>query len=387
MKILIATDCYTPMINGVVTSVINLETQLRRMGHEVKILCPAQNLHGEDDGTVVRIGSVGTGRHCNGTRVAWCFRKENLQKLINWKPDIIHTQSEFFIFAMAKKIASAVGCPIVHTYHTIYENYTHYFSPSVALGRKAVVAMTRHVLHNTEAVIAPTPKVESLLLSYGITKPIYVIPTGLDLQRFEKRFPAEQIAELKNSLGIQLNKKVLLTVGRVAKEKNLDELIRYFARISNPDIILCIVGGGTYLDELKHLARETGTADRIIFTDAVQPENIPLYYQTGDVFLSASQSETQGLTYLEAMASGLPLVCRNDPCLSGVVTNGINGGLYNSYEEFEKWINFVLDEQSHSDKLSLNAVQAANQFSSAAFAEKVLNMYKQVLKKQQLRIA
>ncbi len=387
MKILITTDCYTPMINGVVTSIRNLETQLRKRGHEVKILCPSQYLHGESQDNIVRIGSIGAGKFCNGARAAVCFRKSSLQKLIDWKPDIIHSQSEFFSFAMAKRIAAAINCPIVHTYHTIYEDYTHYFSPSIALGRKAVVTMTRHVLQYAEAVIAPSRKVETLLRSYGVQKPIAVIPTGLDLQRFEPRFPQSQADALKKSLGISPEQKVLLTVGRVAKEKNLAKLLDYFAQLSLPDAVLCIVGGGTYLETLRQFAAEQGIADRVIFTDAVSPDKIPLYYQIGDVFLSASQSETQGLTYLEALASGLPLVCRKDACLDGVVTDGWNGGLYTSFESFQKWITAFCGDAAATQQLFQHAVQTAERFSAVGFAEKVESCYQEVLKKWKMQSA
>lgn len=387
MKILITTDCYTPMINGVVTSIRNLETQLRKRGHEVKILCPSQYLHGESQDNIVRIGSIGAGKFCNGARAAVCFRKSSLQKLIDWKPDIIHSQSEFFSFAMAKRIAAAVNCPIVHTYHTIYEDYTHYFSPSIALGRKAVVTMTRHVLQYTEAVIAPSHKVETLLHSYGIQKPISVIPTGLDLCRFETRFSAEQREALKCSLGIAPEQKVLLTVGRVAKEKNLAELIRYFAQLSLPHAVLCIVGGGADLEHLQQLAAEQGIADRVIFTGAISPEKIPLYYQIGDIFLSASQSETQGLTYLEALASGLPLVCRKDACLDGIVIDGWNGGLYTSFESFQKWITAFCENSAVTKQLSRHAVQTAERFSAAGFAEKAEACYQTVLKNWKMQSA
>lgn len=384
MKILITTDCYVPMINGVVTSILNLETQLRKRGHEVKILCPSQCLRGENQEDIIRIGSIGIGKHCNGARAAVCFRKSRLQKLISWKPDIIHSQSEFFSFSMAKKIAAAVGCPIVHTYHTIYEDYTHYFSPSITLGRKAVIAMTRHILQHTAGVIAPSHKVETLLRSYGVQKPIAVIPTGLNLRPFAQQASSEQLTALKHALGIQPNQKVLLTVGRVAKEKNLEELICYFGRLSLPDAVLCIVGGGTYLPTLKQLALEKGIADRVIFTDAVEPSKIPIYYQIGDVFLSASQSETQGLTYLEALASGLPLVCRKDPCLDGIVTDGFNGGLYTSFETFQHWI---MQTYHQKQQFTACARQTADQFSAATFAEKVETYYKQILENQQIQSA
>lgn len=179
MKILITTDCYTPTINGVVTSIINLETELRQLGHEVKILCPSENFHCCESENVHRIGSVGVGEIYSGARAALRISHSNLQKLIDWCPDIIHSQSEFTSFIMAKRIATEVNCPIVHTCHTVYENYTHYFSPSITLGRKAVVMMTKRIFHNTEAVIAPSSKIKKMLNDYGVEQPIKVIPTGL----------------------------------------------------------------------------------------------------------------------------------------------------------------------------------------------------------------
>lgn len=382
MKILITADCYTPTINGVVTSILNLETELRRLGHDVKILCPSENFHSSESENVCRIGSVGVGRIYSGARAALRISQSHLQKLIDWKPDIIHSQSEFSSFIMAKRIAAEVNCPIVHTYHTVYENYTHYFSPSITLGRKAVIVMTKRILRHTKAVIAPSQKIERLLKDYGIAQPIKVIPTGLRLKKFSDEISVNIINELKAKLGIPLKSRVLITVGRAAKEKNIDELIRYFKRLDIENTVFVIVGGGPYLDALKDLAYAENISDKMIFTGAVEPENIAAYYRLGDIFLSASQSETQGLTYIEALASGLPAVCRRDDCLNDVITNGKNGGQYTDFKEFSELIRTFLFNDELYKSMSENAVQTAQKYSAEKFAKDVETVYMEILEKR-----
>ena len=382
MKILITADCYTPTINGVVTSILNLETDLRRLGHDVKILCPSENFHSSESENVYRIGSVGVGRIYSGARAALRISQSHLQKLIDWKPDIIHSQSEFSSFIMAKRIAAEVNCPIVHTYHTVYENYTHYFSPSITLGRKAVIVMTKRILRHTKAVIAPSQKIERLLKDYGIEQPIKVIPTGLRLKKFSDEISVNIINELKAKLGIPLKSRVLITVGRAAKEKNIDELIRYFKRLDIENTAFVIVGGGPYLDALKDLAYAENISDKMIFTGAVEPENIAAYYRLGDIFLSASQSETQGLTYIEALASGLPAVCRRDDCLNDVITNGKNGGQYTDFKEFSELIRTFLFNDELYKSMSENAVQTAQKYSAEKFAKDVETVYMEILEKR-----
>ena len=382
MKILITADCYTPTINGVVTSILNLETELRRLGHDVKILCPSENFHSSESENVYRIGSVGVGRIYSGARAALRISQSHLQKLIDWKPDIIHSQSEFSSFIMAKRIAAEVNCPIVHTYHTVYENYTHYFSPSITLGRKAVILMTKRILRHTKAVIAPSQKIERLLKDYGIAQPIKVIPTGLRLKKFSDEISVNIINELKAKLGIPLKSRVLITAGTAAKENNIDELIRYFKRLDIENTVFVIVGGGPYLDALKDLAYAENISDKMIFTGAVEPENIAAYYRLGDIFLSASQSETQGLTYIEALASGLPAVCRRDDCLNDVITNGKNGGQYTDFKEFSELIRTFLFNDELYKSMSEKAVQTAQKYSAEKFAKDVETVYMEILEKR-----
>lgn len=381
MKILITTDCYKPTINGVVTSVLNLETELRKLGHDVKVLCPSENIHCAESDDVYRIASVGVNKIYSGARAALPMFHKSIQKILDWSPDIIHSQSEFTSFIIAKKIAAAVNCPIVHTYHTVYENYTHYFSPSIALGRKAVMMLTRRVLDNTKAVIAPTDKIKTMLEGYGVSQPIKVVPTGLRVEKFTQPAPAEKLAELKASLHIPQENKVLVTVGRAAREKNIEELIRYFDKLDMPQVMFVIVGGGPYLEELKTIAAEVGAHENILFTGAVSPDEVPLYYQLGDVFLSASQSETQGLTYIEALASGLPAICRADDCLKGVVENGVNGAQYTDFDEYSSAVKTLLTCADVYAQMSENAKKTAQRYSAEEFAKSVESLYKDVLEK------
>ncbi len=216
------------------------------------------------------------------------------------------------LFALARRIAHAAGAPLIHTYHTVYEDYTHYFSPSRSMGRKMAALFTRMICADCDAVIAPTPKISRLLVGYGVHCPVRIIPTGLDLQRFA----VPQDDALRSRLGLppkEANKTVLLSLGRLAKEKNTTELVDSMQNL--PNAVLLIVGDGPECAALEQQAQSLGVADRVIFVGAVPPAEVPRYYALGDVFVSASTSEAQGLTYIEAMAAGLPLLCHAD--LSG----------------------------------------------------------------------
>ncbi len=379
MKILITTDCYVPTVNGVVTSILNLETELRRLGHVVKVLCPSQNIHCSENGEVYMIGSVCTGKLCGGARAAVRLSRRYIKDFIRWRPDVIHSQSEFTSFLMAKRIAKAVGCPIVHTYHTVYENYTHYFSPSIALGRKAARIFTRKIIGQVQGVVAPSAKIQKMLYGYGINKPVEVIPTGLDLTAFAKDVSNSRISEIKTVLNVSDEDKILLTVGRTAKEKNIDELLHFFKKLARSKTKLLIVGAGPCLGELKQTAKALDISDKVIFTGMVQPEKINEYYRLGDVFLSASKSETQGLTYIEALASGVPVVCRDDACLTGIIENGKNGFRYQQFADFAEAVNALLDNSRMRQEMSENACLTVGRYSRTAFAEKIQREYLQVI--------
>ena len=186
MKILIASDWYTPAVNGVVTSVKNLRQELQARGHEVRVLTLSQSRASFEEDGVTYLGSIPVGIIYPGARLRTALAGKWVRDLVEWGPDVVHTQCEMSTFFLARRIAEELDIPLVHTYHTVYEDYTHYFSPSQRLGKKAVAVLSRKVSRMTDCMIAPTEKVRSLLEKYGVDCPVYVVPSGVDLSRFRE---------------------------------------------------------------------------------------------------------------------------------------------------------------------------------------------------------
>ncbi len=374
MKILITTECYRPIINGVVTSVVNLQSELEKNGHEVRILTLSPDGHSFTEDGVTYIGSVPA--LYPGVRTALRVHRRELRSLLDWKPDLIHSQCEFSTFRMAKYIAAKLKVPIVHTYHTVYEDYTHYFSPSRTWGRAAVAWFTRSTLKHVQCVIAPTEKVRGLLAGYGVPGDIQVVPTGVDLQQFQRELSNERRLLLRKNLGLAEKDQVMVSVGRLAKEKNLEEILRFVSQSRHKEAKLLIVGDGPHRQTLERCAEELGIRERVIFAGMVQPGEIADYYRLGDLFVSASSSETQGLTYIEAMACGLPVLCRRDDCLKGVVDSGFNGWQYESVDQFEQSLIRAFNEGDLLKIMGTNARTAAlERYSSSAFGASVEQVY------------
>lgn len=378
MKILITSDWYIPAVNGVVTSVLTLQKELTRRGHDVRILTLSGDGRDHRSGCVYALGSLDVGRIYPGARLLAPSLGDILQQLIDWCPDVVHSQCEFSTFSPARRIARACGAPLVHTYHTVYEDYTHYFSPSRRWGRMMVKGFTRAVLARTDAVIAPSVKVSRLLEGYGVRTPVRVIPTGIDTERFAHRLSGEESSARRRALGIPEGSCVALSLGRLAREKNIDELLRCRAAMGDIPLTLLLVGGGPDQPRLEHLARTLGlTAGQVVFTGMVSPDRVAEYYQLGDVFVSASSSETQGLTYFEAMACGLPLVCREDPCLEGVVESGANGILYRTGEELAAALSALASDPARRAAMGAASAQRSRQFTAQQFAKNVEALYRE----------
>ncbi|MBR3146833.1 MAG: glycosyltransferase [Eubacterium sp.] len=379
MKILITSDWYVPAINGVVASVLNLKKGLEARGHEVKVITLSPTVHSYVDGDVTYIGAINAGKVYPGARLRTAFANPLVRALIEWKPDIVHSNCEMSTFFIAMKIAKRTGAPLVHTYHTVYEDYTHYFSPSKRVGRGVVKRLSKLVADRTDTVIVPSTKVLNILKRYEIETPLKVVPTGIDQDKFSGEAIFD-IAEMRRECGIPEGNVVAISIGRLAKEKNLEELISYMKAFAGENVTLLIVGDGPYRDALEKKAGEKGVPrDQIIFYGAVPPPEVSKYYHLGDLFVSASTSETQGLTFFEALSCGLPLLVRQDECLEGVVDPGVNGWEFTDRDDFEEHLRwFIKNKDSHED-MRRAALATGEKFSVAAFAETMEGIYKELL--------
>lgn len=382
MKILITTDWYAPVINGVVTSVLTLKEELQKMGHEVRVATLSESGWPHRERDVYYLRSVPAGKIYPGARAACLPGCGYGKELSAWKPDLIHSQCEFSSFLFAGRIAGKLGIPIVHTYHTVYEDYTHYFCPVKPWGKQAAALFSRMILDKTERVIAPTDKVKKLLVGYGVTKPIDVIPTGIRTKEFLPE-SWQQVREerdgIRKRLGIREGQTVLLSLGRLAREKNLEEVITCFGQLHRKDMELVIVGDGPHRKELEALASGQDGHERIHFAGMVSPKEVPAWYHAGDLFVCASNSETQGITYLEALSAGLPVVCREDPCVEGIVRNRENGYRYHTPEELQAYCCLLADDRLTRNLLSAQAVRTGLEYDSKRFGEKVVGVYRQAL--------
>lgn len=383
MKILLTTDAFAPIVNGVVTSVMNLYTQLKLRGHDVRILALAHEGCSRQEGDVYFIRSFGVHIYPDA-RATVNYKSRMVTEIIKWGPEIIHSQTEFCSFLFAKRIAKKLDIPIIHTYHTLYEDYTSYFTRHENIGKKAVVIFSRRILKTVDTVVVPTSKTKGILEQYHIAPPIEVIPNGIDFSRFMKPISDEDKKALKAKLNIPQDHKVIVTVGRVGKEKNLDEVMKNVKELlqTKSNITLLIVGDGPHKGELEALAKELKIEQSVVFAGMIDQKELYKYYKLGDIFVSASTSETQGLTYIEALANEVPIVCRRDECLKLLLKEGYNGFTYENDEEFLEKINYLFENEDKYKAMKANTIPSIAPYSSELFGETVEALYEKVIEER-----
>ena len=383
MNIGIFSDTYFPQLNGVATSIRTLATALEKRGHNVYIFTPSDpRCHeGYDTLNVHRVPSVPV-RFVRDYRAGYVLSPFLAKKIVDLNLDIIHTQTEFCLGALGRLISATQGIPLVHTYHTMYEDYVHYIGGGHIISKEMARGFSGIYCNASTAVIAPTRKTEQLLTSYGVTKPISIIPTGINTSNFHKdRFRQEEILELRKSLGLEADTPVIISIGRIAKEKSIDVVIGALPRLIEklPDLKMVIVGEGNEIENLGKFAESIGVGDHVMFTGGKPWDEIGKYYQLGNVFCSASVSETQGLTFAEAMAAGVPVVAKKDECIENIIENNLTGMLFESNEDLPELLYRVLTDKALADRLSRASVKAMETLSVETFADSVESLYQSIL--------
>lgn len=386
MKIGIFTDTYTPDINGVVSSVVTLQKGLEAAGHEVYIITGQKNsLHATREGNVLRMPGLELKR-LYGYTLSTPYHSTVKAEVEKLHLDIIHVQQEFTVGMFGRMLAHSLHIPIVYTYHTMYEDYTHYvnifdLSGVEKASKMAIYSLSRHLCNTVSGIIAPSEKTKEKLIGYGVTRPIYVIPTGLNLDQFKKEnVSIEQQQEVKERYHISEETKLITYLGRIANEKSIDFIVEGAAYIKNENCKIMIVGGGPSLEDLKKQAHRLGLDERIIFTGAVVREEVPVYYQISDAFVSASTSETQGMTFIEALASGLCIFARKDEVLDHLVIENETGFYFETPEQFgEKVDAYLAMEESVHQKMSLAAIEKAQGYDMHTFAHNVVSVYEKAI--------
>lgn len=387
MRIGLFTDTYPPYINGVSTSVLMLKQGLEKLGHTVYVVTVnAEDFSYKKEDNVLRIPGVPTGILDYRLTSLYPIRALNIIK--KWNLDIIHTHTEFGIGSFARLISKQYNIPLVHTYHTMYEEYIYYITKGYfdSASKKLVEYLTLFLCDKTiDELIVPTKKTYDLFKDkYKVKRDVHIIPTGINVTRFYKEnIDAKEVEEIRKDLGLSSKDYVILYVGRIAKEKSIDFLINNLKRIIKkiPRAKMVIVGDGPDMKELMELSSKNKLDKNIIFTGKVSWNDVPKYYQLANIFATSSTSETQGLTVIEAMAASKPVVAVKDESFELVITDGQDGLFFTNDDEYVNSVIELYNNKSLTSHISSQARITANSYSAEVYASRVEEVYKSVIHK------
>lgn len=383
------TDTYTPEINGVATSTEMLKKTFEAHGHKVYVVTtnPYSNKMEYSD-NILRIPGILLKKLYN-YRLAGLFHPKATKIIKSWKLDVIHTQTEGGVGIYGRLLAPKIDVALISTYHTMYVDYTYYvtkglFDKSV----KSIVKKLSKLLSSAcTEFTTPSQKTKDALRSYGVDRYINVIPNGIDLAKFERNEKNEErIKKFRNENNLE-NTFILLSLGRVAEEKSIDVLLDAYAAFLAKKPIkktkLLIVGDGPNKANLEKQVHDLNIKDNVVFIGKVPYEDVPFYYQLADLYLSASVTETQGLTFIEAIASKTLVLCRFDDNLSEVIKERETGFYFSDNETFiMKLENIINMSEEEKEKIKNSAYKINRKYSLDTFYEDMLEVYKRAIRKR-----
>jgi 1,2-diacylglycerol 3-alpha-glucosyltransferase len=379
MKIALFTDTYPPEINGVSVSVGLHQKVLMDQGHDVLVITtnPFGKLIDFDSG-IIRIPGVEL-KKLYGYRLSSFFSAKAYQFIRKWQPDVIHIHTDLGIGIFGKIIAFFLKVPTVVTYHTMYEDYTHYVGFLKGLASRVVKQFSKSIAEKCTEFISPSLKTKEKIRSYGVDRYINIVPTGIDFSRFQlTSLDNVKLAKIKTEW-ILPGEKVLLSLGRVAKEKSMDVIIKGFSKVIQANeghIRLLMVGDGPDRRELEELANQLGVSKHVSFVGKVPIQDVPYYYQLADVFVSASLTETQGLTFMEAMVSDRIVLCRFDENLADLIRHQQTGFIFSDEEDFAKQVKTIFNlTKEKKEQIKRDVSTAVHRYSLPNFYQNLIEVY------------
>ncbi len=385
MRIGLFSDTYLPDVNGVVTSVELLRKKLSQLGHEVFVICTHKGLlKVERDGNIIRLPGIEV-KKLYGYALTSPIHPLMIDEIRKLDLDLIHLHTEFGVGIFGQMCAESLHLPLVRTYHTTYEDYTHYINIFNSdsfdkIAKKVVINWTKYLGKHCLRMIVPSKKTYDLLKSsYGMGVKAEIIPTGIELDRFDRvHSDHSKMAMIRKECHVKDNELMLLFVGRIAQEKSIDMLLKMMkiAKDKKLPAKLVIVGGGPDEDNLKDMANELELGDVAIFVGKKPFSEVPSYYHATDAFISASTSETQGMTYLEAMASGNIIFARRDECVKDLLFEEENGFYFDDEKELYQKVEKLWSlDKAKREEMKEKGLTLAKEYDADTFVRKVMNVY------------
>lgn len=382
MRIAFFTDVYRPTTNGVVASIDAFATELRVRGHHVTIICPSYPDTDDECDSIVRIGAV-TFPSYKEYRIASPLSAKIERHMKHHAYDLIHIHSPFSVGLAGMLYARRYRIPVVYTAHTDYAEYLHYVPGGTLIPEILVDKLAAKFSNGFDLTLAPSKKISDYLVQYGTKKDIAILPTGIppmlkgSKARFKEKYSIERAL-------------TLLYIGRVTKEKNLEFLMRSFAKAYPTfprNTILVIVGDGPYRDELEALSVELGVRETVVFTGFLLGQDKADAYAAGDIFCHVSYSETQGITLMEAASYGLPLLVSDDTAYQGVAVAGRNAVVVDeNIDHCAKALTSVSSDKDLRMRLGAESKELARSFSIGAQTDTLVDLYEQVIKKKRVSV-
>ncbi|MFA5188207.1 MAG: glycosyltransferase family 4 protein [Patescibacteria group bacterium] len=378
LKIGFFTDTYLPQVNGVVTSIESFRQELEKQGHQVYIFCPRAD-HKKDDKSIIRFPSIKFVFQPE-YHVSLPFTRHLLRDFWEKELDIVHAHTPFSLGLLGYYYSYIKKVPFVYTYHTLYPEYVKsYVWNGRLITPKMVAKITAMFSNRCDLNIAPSGKIKKLLKSYGVKKPITVLPTGIKVEKFSKRARPNNF---RSKYKIKPEEKVLLYVGRLGQEKNIEFLLKAFfvLKQSQQKIKLILVGDGPAKKNLQKLVKDHGLGKDVIFTSYLSQTEVIRANQSADLFIFASKTDTQGLVLLEAAASGLPIVAVKDDAFVKILEDKVNGYIVKqNVAEFNKRILQILDNKKLYQRLSKKSAEIAENFSIEKQTAELIQAYRKLL--------